>query len=44
MVIFQTKVGSGFQMAAILFLPFENRTGLFSSASQDHFGIKNILY
>jgi hypothetical protein len=44
MVIFRTKFWSCFQMVAILFLPFENRIELFSSASLGHFGIKNILF
>jgi hypothetical protein len=44
MVIFWKKIWSGFQMATYLFLPFENRTGLFSSASLDHFAMNKIFF
>jgi hypothetical protein len=44
MVTFRTLFLSGFQMAAILFLPFENWTEVFLTSSLDRFGIKNILF
>jgi hypothetical protein len=43
---FRTLFGSGFQMAAILFLPFENRTEVYLTSSLDRFirkGHKNIF-
>jgi hypothetical protein len=44
MAIFRTLFGSGYQMAAILFLPFENQTEVFLTSSLDYFDIKNILF